>query len=710
MTSGSGPGTVTVSTNPAPNPLLIEALRLAELGYPVFPLLEGTKTPATPHGLNDASCNEATLELWWRATPAANIGLRCDRVLALDLDPGSPWLEDDDRMRDLLRGPCAITPRGGRHFLFRIPAGKCWKNTAGQIEDNTDTRTTGGYIVVAPSVVNGVAYRWVPGSELDCEPSHLPEPPAWLIDLLDERASNDATTSERGDVATTGSEIPSGQRNHALASLAGVMRRHGMGEAEIRASLTVTNETRCNPPLLQSEVNKVAWSVTRYTPDQIAQAGVENWWDQIGGDDADDEAEIVAPDKYKLPDSLPSEVFEDMPHAMRLAFDWMLDNSIVPQPALSLGACVALFGGLLGRKVQDDYNTFTNIYAIGLAPSGAGKDSPRARAKEILYASQQPQLIGPDNLGSGQGLLEHLCNKPVIVSFLDEISHMLGDMKNADAHSSHLTSIAKFLLQLYSSANSSVSNGAVVDMTRFRIIHKPSFSLFGTATPGKFYEALTPGNLTDGLAGRLMLFEAKERGTRQKPAGSPIPGKLLDWTKVWAAPTPGCGDLDAVSPTVTAIEKTSEADDLHEAYCNAVFEKHESDSDVEAAIWARAPEKAAKLALIHACGSCTDRLPRITGDAERWGIALADYTTKALLIGSGNYVAENRFERNKKEAWRHITDGMTARDLARKMQSLRKVELTEIVDSFVMTGAIRMDERKTGGRTRKEFRKLRSVL
>lgn len=51
-----------------------------------------------------------------------------------------------------------------------------------------------------------------------------------------------------------------------LASLAGTMRRRGMGEAEIAASLAVVNRKRCSPPLGDDEVERIAASVARYEP------------------------------------------------------------------------------------------------------------------------------------------------------------------------------------------------------------------------------------------------------------------------------------------------------------------------------------------------------------------------------------------------------------------------------------------------------------
>jgi len=81
---------------------------------------------------------------------------------------------------------------------------------------------------VAPSVVEGKPYRWEDERELSVPPQRLPEPPSWLVELLDALA---ATNGVAGNgIATPANEIPQGQRNETLARLAGAMRRVGMSQ------------------------------------------------------------------------------------------------------------------------------------------------------------------------------------------------------------------------------------------------------------------------------------------------------------------------------------------------------------------------------------------------------------------------------------------------------------------------------------------------
>jgi hypothetical protein len=263
------------------------ALRYAELGYRVFPCAPGDSKPLTDHGFLDATTEVEQIERWWEHHPTANVAIAAAGLLVVDLDPAggdaaNPWLKDDpDKQLDLAAAPTAMTPRGGRHHVFRKPAGKGWRCTASRLAPKVDTRTDGGYIVVPPSRRPDGAYSWVPGLELDGPPERLPEPPPWLVTLLDGLAQETPTLAHVAAGPPEANAIPEGQRNATLARLAGTMRRVGMSRSEILAALLRVNDDRCLPPLSVAEVEQVASSVARYEPDQIATAMAEGHWDQL---------------------------------------------------------------------------------------------------------------------------------------------------------------------------------------------------------------------------------------------------------------------------------------------------------------------------------------------------------------------------------------------------------------------------------------------
>lgn len=86
-------------------------------------------------------------------------------------------------------------------------------------------------------------YRWS-NEGLDCSPAQLPLPPDWLLKLLYDVANGGSVSSPRTDDSLPSNAIPAGQRNSALASIAGTMRRVGMSESEILAALHTANNDR----------------------------------------------------------------------------------------------------------------------------------------------------------------------------------------------------------------------------------------------------------------------------------------------------------------------------------------------------------------------------------------------------------------------------------------------------------------------------------
>lgn len=88
----------------------------------------------------------------------------------------------------------------------------------------------------------------------------MADSPEWLLDKI--QANNDVATLAE----PVSDRIPDGSRNSTLASLAGSMRRRGMSAAEIKAALLVANTDRCNPPLAEEEVLRIAESIASYVP------------------------------------------------------------------------------------------------------------------------------------------------------------------------------------------------------------------------------------------------------------------------------------------------------------------------------------------------------------------------------------------------------------------------------------------------------------
>ncbi|HEX2261601.1 MAG TPA: bifunctional DNA primase/polymerase [Candidatus Binatia bacterium] len=219
------------------------------------------KHPRTKNGVHDASTDEAKIRRWWETWENANIGVATGKeagIFALDVDPcrgGDEALASlEAKYGKLPETRTADTGGGGVHYLFKYPKYPV-KNSTGVLGPGLDVKGEGGAIVVTPSLhMSGNRYRWR-------NDAPIADAPEWFLWMLWETQKLRANGS-----ATIGVAIPEGMRNDTLTSLAGTMRRRGMEAEEIEAALFVTNNKRCDPPLAEDEVRKIASSVCRYKP------------------------------------------------------------------------------------------------------------------------------------------------------------------------------------------------------------------------------------------------------------------------------------------------------------------------------------------------------------------------------------------------------------------------------------------------------------
>jgi Virulence-associated protein E/Bifunctional DNA primase/polymerase, N-terminal len=206
---------VTGAQAPTTNRLLAEALRLCELGFPVFPCFEIVRAPSgwdcacppvhrsrdargrcgspgkhprTSKGFQDASKDPATVRRWWMRWPKANIGIptgAASGTVVLDIDPRNGG---DAMLAELLQEhgelpetPHQLTGGGGSHYVFQRPAADYV--TGRPIARGVDVKADGGYIIVAPSGhISGRRYGW----ELTAVVGELPLAPLpdWIAGQL----------------------------------------------------------------------------------------------------------------------------------------------------------------------------------------------------------------------------------------------------------------------------------------------------------------------------------------------------------------------------------------------------------------------------------------------------------------------------------------------------------------------------------------------
>jgi P4 family phage/plasmid primase-like protien len=232
------------------NSVIDEALRIAELGYPVLPC-NRDKQPILRAWPENATTDPAQIRQWF---------IHPDRLLAvktgpdsdlfvLDVDPnGMEWLA---RNQERMLCERIHETRRGKHFLYRFPDALSGvkSNTAGKVHAGVDTRGEGGCLIWWPAHGLGAS-----GDLTD-----LTEPPAWLVNALAGNA--EVPKNDRG---AFGNLIQEGKRNDSLASYCGAVWAKGATKPEMLELAVNFNAERNQPPLDTSEVNTVVDSISRY--------------------------------------------------------------------------------------------------------------------------------------------------------------------------------------------------------------------------------------------------------------------------------------------------------------------------------------------------------------------------------------------------------------------------------------------------------------
>lgn len=157
-------------------------LKYAERGYKIFPVQEDSKAPATKNGFQDATDDLGTIKKWWDANPNYNIGLpmALNGLIAVDIDRhgeinGFETFDNyiiSNELSDLPLTVEAVTANNGKHKIFKAPEGF---KPVGKLADGVDIKYN-GYIVIAPSEINGNSYEWLTEQGLlDIQPTPLPK-------------------------------------------------------------------------------------------------------------------------------------------------------------------------------------------------------------------------------------------------------------------------------------------------------------------------------------------------------------------------------------------------------------------------------------------------------------------------------------------------------------------------------------------------------
>ena len=217
------------------------------------------KTPKVLHWKKDALPADKAMKSWmgeehW-AMPTGN------GLLVIDVDTKNGGSEEEVYKLGFPRGTFRVqTPSGGCHLYYK-DVGLNLKNSVQKLGKGIDVRSDGGYVCIPPMKGYQITCDHDPKTVLPPDLKLPPEPEPMAVYDYDGLNPEEKHFEE-------------GTRNTSLFTIGCSMRARGIPEEGILAALLSLNKVRCNPPLPQSEVQRIVESVRNFEQG-VVQGGAE---------------------------------------------------------------------------------------------------------------------------------------------------------------------------------------------------------------------------------------------------------------------------------------------------------------------------------------------------------------------------------------------------------------------------------------------------
>jgi len=333
---------------------------------------------------------------------------------------------------------------------------------------------------------------------------------------------------------------------------------------------------------------------------------------------------------------------------------YMIDTARRPQPLLAVGASLCALGALMGRRYRTTTDLRTNLYIVGIADSGSGKNHAREVVNELFFAAGLAHHLGGNKIASGAGLLTALHRQPAILFQIDEFGMFLSAAADRKRSPRHVTEILDNMTELYTAACGVFLGAEYANRdgsNERRDIVQPCLCVYGTTTPLHFWGALQGANVVDGSLARFIILpsdedypdENRRAGLRTSPrplieglqrlaqGGGRASGNLAGRTS---------GPETAVDPMTAPMDDDAQAsfDALGE---EIIAELRAAAGTFQTPILARIAENAAKVALVLAVGRDAVR-PVIRFEDAVWAIDFVRHFARRTIDAGQRHVAESQ--------------------------------------------------------------------
>jgi hypothetical protein len=690
------------------------------------------------------------------------MGLASGGVFCVDLDlhkdtgMARQWWAD--LLAENAHGVEPVTPSqrtggGGRHILFRAPEG--WASPTFKTSVGIDIRGQGGFMMAAPSRhESGREYAWEEGREpwlTDTAPA-----PEWLVEAIEALREQYAPLAGGGAARTRteGAEKyrAEGVRFEEIDEREETMHRLIWGVlCDLRRRSP--DDTEPFPGDAADEFDR-AWGVylekvgSRLTDPNATkealleregrgksefrrkwQRAVKQWNGKLKEAAAEPRPGEPPPSKAytrdddgTLHDPETGEVFEPEPgpppasdfpdHLTRPPgllgdiIDWIEATSRHPSRAMALGVALGVVGTVAGRKYATPTKSGTHIYALALAPTGAGKNHAPKQAKRLLRAAGLGDLIGPSQYMSMSAVFATLGKSPRHVSFIDEFGGYMTRIASAKG-SPHERAVKDILRTAWGASFEELRPLSYADGRVIEPVISPALSICGMSTPEEFYKALAGDDVFNGFLNRFLIIRISEKPHEVEPKEDEFdpPGSLL-WGIARIKDRVSGALADALHDESRPILRLNWASPEAAAVYTVLRRDMERRED-DAALVSRVAEMACRLATIRAIGrDLEEPTVAVRKDDIEWGRDLALWSAERMIQDAQDFMAETENQARAMQILRLIREAPDRQikhsDLLRKLKHRFDAKaIVTILEGLIGAEQVALIETQTPGAGRK---------
>ena len=392
----------------------------------------------------------------------------------------------------------------------------------------------------------------------------------------------------------------------------------------------------------------------------------------------------------------------------------MVTTAKRPQPVLALGASLCAIGALMGRKYRTESNIRSNLYVVGIAESGAGKNHSRVVINELFSKAGLLHYLGGNKIASGAGFIAAIQRQPSSLFQLDEFGMFLSAAADRKRSPRYVCEILDLMTELYTTSGTTyfgVEYATNQNDNAHRAIHQPCACIYGTTTPVHFWQALQMANTADGSLARFLIMQSENDFPDSNESFGVIdpPQDLIDRLRLIHE---GGGKLGgnltevgavnevAVEPRVVPMAPEAKKK-FNQLDCELIGRLRESRGSGFSSILARIEENATKLALIRAVSrDAVD--PRIVEADAKWGIMFSQYCAELSIREASSRVSENVVESFHKRAFQILLTsgpaGLSKSEFTRKTQFLDHRQRDGVLRTLVEANLIEVTSLQHKGR------------